>query len=276
MYLDVVHLRAFYDLPLGRLLRSLIGAPIREMWPELNGQRLLGLGYAGPFMRALPGFGGTSDRGDAGARRARCPGRVSATVPVHLVEDASLPFPDISFDRIMLVHALDHCSEPEAVLKEAWRLLSPGGRLIAVVPNRRGLWAQSELSPFGYGRPYSGGQLKDLLKSCEFNVVDDKEALFMPPSKARTILRAARTWEGIGRRIWPVFGGVLVVEAEKVVFQSLPADGKKSRLRVLRPVFIPEGVATGLKPVRAVRSPEDDPVARGAGGVLIPSSCATG
>nr|WP_319384718.1 class I SAM-dependent methyltransferase [uncultured Roseibium sp.] len=253
MYLDVVHLRAFYDLPLGRLLRSLIGAPIREMWPELNGQRLLGVGYAGPFMRP---YLDSAERAIAAmpAPQGAVPWPRERDSACTLVEDASLPFPDISFDRIMLVHALDHCSEPEAVLKEAWRLLSPGGRLIAVVPNRRGLWAQSELSPFGYGRPYSSGQLKDLLKSCEFNVVDDKEALFMPPSKARTILRAARTWEGIGRRIWPVFGGVLVVEAEKVVFQSLPADGKKSRLRVLRPVFIPEGVATGLKPVRAVRS----------------------
>ncbi|WP_306142223.1 class I SAM-dependent methyltransferase [Roseibium sp. MMSF_3412] len=253
MYLDVVHLRAFYDLPLGRLLRSLIGAPIRDMWPELDGQRLLGLGYAGPFMRP---YLDSAERAIAAmpAPQGAVPWPRERDSACTLVEDASLPFPDISFDRIMLVHALDHCSEPEAVLKEAWRLLSPGGRLIAVVPNRRGLWAQSELSPFGYGRPYSSGQLKDLLKSCEFNVVDDKEALFMPPSKARTILRAARTWEGIGRRIWPVFGGVLVVEAEKVVFQSLPADGKKSRLRVLRPVFIPEGVATGLKPVRAVRS----------------------
>ena len=69
-------------------------------------------------------------------------------------------------------------------------------------------------------------------------------------------LRAARTWEGIGRRIWPAFGGVLIMEAEKVVFQSLPVDGKKSRFRVLRPVFIPEGVATGLKPVRSVHRAE--------------------
>lgn len=169
-----------------------------------------------------------------------------------LVEDDDLPLPDAYFDRVMLVHALDHCSDPAALLREAWRVLAPGGRLIAVVPNRRGLWAQSELSPFGYGRPYSGGQLKDLLKSCQFNVLDDREALFMPPSRKRAILRAARTWESIGRRIWPVFGGILVVEAEKVVFQSLPSGGQKSRLRVLRPVFIPEGVATGLKPVRSV------------------------
>ncbi|POF32786.1 class I SAM-dependent methyltransferase [Roseibium marinum] len=253
MYLDVVHLRAFYDLPLGRLLRGLIGTPIRKMWPDLKGQSLLGIGYAGPFMRP---YLDKAERVIAAmpAPQGAVPWpREKNSSACTLVEDDALPFPDAYFDRIMLVHALDHCADPAALLREAWRVLAPGGRLIAVVPNRRGLWAQSELSPFGYARPYSGSQLKELLKTCQFNVLEDREALFMPPSRARFILRAARTWEGIGRRMWPAFGGILIMEAEKLVFKSLPADGKKSRLRVLRPVFLPEGVATGLKPVRAVQ-----------------------
>jgi len=251
MYLDVVHLRAFYDLPLGRLLRGLIGSPIRKMWPDLTGQSLLGIGYAGPFIRP---YLDKAERVIAAmpAPQGAVPWPRERNGACALVEDAALPFPDVFFDRIMLVHALDHCTDPALLLKEAWRVLAPGGRLIAVVPNRRGLWAQSELSPFGYGRPYSSSQLKELLKNCQFNVLEDKEALFMPPSKARFILRGARTWESIGSRLLPAFGGILIMEAEKVVFQSLPADGRKSRLRVLRPVFIPEGVATSLTPTRAV------------------------
>ncbi|MEP3045410.1 MAG: class I SAM-dependent methyltransferase [Roseibium sp.] len=253
MYLDVVHLRAFYDLPLGRLLRGLIGSPIRTMWPDLKGQSLLGIGYAGPFMR--PYIGNVE--------------RAIAAMPapqgaVHwprerenasaLIEDGALPFQDLSFDRIMLIHALDHCADPTTLLKEAWRVLSPGGRLIVVVPNRRGLWAQSELSPFGYGRPYSRRQVKELLRNCQFNIMNESNALFMPPSKKRTILKAAKTWEGIGKRFWPTFGGLLLIEAEKAVFGSVPANGTKSRLRVPRPVFIPEGVATGMKPVRSIQT----------------------
>ncbi|GAA0785224.1 class I SAM-dependent methyltransferase [Roseibium denhamense] len=252
MYLDVVHLRAFYDLPLGRLLRSLVGAPIRKMWPDLKGQSLLGIGYAGPFMRP---YLDNAERAIAGmpAPQGAIPWPPERDSACALVQDGALPFPDAYFDRVMLVHAIDHCSDPSSMLKEVWRVLAPGGRVIAVVPNRRGLWARSEHSPFGYGRPYSSGQLKELMKNSQFNVLDDREAVFMPPSKSRYIVQAARTWESVGRRIWPAFGGILIMEAEKVIFRSIPTGGEKARLRVLRPVFIPEGVATGLKPVRAAR-----------------------
>lgn len=251
MYLDVVHLRTFYDLPLGRVLRGLIGAPVRDMWPDLKGQNLLGIGYAGPFMRPyLDAVDRAIAAMPAPQGAMRWP-RERQTNLCTLVEDDALPFPDAYFDRVMLVHALDHCADPAALLREVWRVMAPGGRLIAIVPNRRGLWAQSELSPFGYGRPYSGRQVRELLTGGQFNVKADSNALFMPPSKTRTVLKSARTWENVGRRLWPTFGGVLIMEAEKVVFRSLPADGKKSRLEVFRPVFLPEGVASGLKPVRS-------------------------
>jgi SAM-dependent methyltransferase len=253
MYLDVVHLRAFYDLPLGQLLRGLIGAPVAQMWPDIQGQSLLGLGYAGPFMRRYHGSAERIISAMPAPQGAIHWPREHAN-SCALVEDEALPFSDATFDRIMLVHALDHCSDPSAMLREVWRVLAPGGRVIIVVPNRRGLWARSELSPFGYGRPYSGSQLKELMKNCQFNVLSDSEALFMPPSRAVSIQRTARTWENLGRRFWPAFAGILILEAEKLVFRSLPVDGKKSRLRVLRPVFIPDGAATGLKPVRREQS----------------------
>ncbi len=253
MYLDVVHLRAFYDLPLGQLLRGLIGDPVERMWPDLKGQSLLGVGYAGPFMRP---YLGSIERAVAAmpAPQGAIHWPREKDNACALIEDEALPFHDATFDRIMLVHALDHCSDPSAMLREAWRVLAPGGRLITIVPNRRGLWARSEFSPFGYGRPYSGRQLRELLKNCQFNVLDDSGALFMPPSRSISVQRSARTWEALGARFLPAFAGILIMEAEKLVFRSLPANGKKSRLRVLRPVFLPDGATTGLKPVRKTQS----------------------
>ncbi|WP_417687469.1 class I SAM-dependent methyltransferase [Roseibium sp.] len=249
MYLDVADLRTFYDLPLGRLLRVLIGGRVRTLWPSLEGQSLLGIGYAGPFMRP---YLGSAERCIAAmpAQQGAVGWPREADNAATLVEDSRLPFSDAYFDRVMVVHALDHAADPSAILREAWRVLAPGGRLIAIVPNRRGLWAQSELSPFGYGRPYSRGQLRNLLKSCQFDVIGQEEALFLPPSRLRFVLRSARTWEGLGRRLWPAFSGLLIMEAEKKVYRGIPVEGSRSALRVLRPVFIPDGAPAGFKPMR--------------------------
>lgn len=251
MFLDVADLRTFYDLPVGRLLRVLIGGRIRTLWPDLKEQRLLGIGYAGPFMRP---YLGSAERCIAAmpAQQGAVGWPREADNCAAMVDETDLPFSDASVDRVMVVHALDHAADPAAILREAWRVLVPGGRLIAVVPNRRGLWSQSEASPFGYGRPYSGGQLRDLLRNCQFDVVQQDAALYLPPTRAPFVLRSARTWEGIGRRLWPAFAGVLIVEAEKRIYRGVPVEEAKG-LRVLKPLFIPEGAAAGMKPVRRTR-----------------------
>ena len=53
MYLDVVDLRAFYAEHLGQVAAGLIGARLRKHWPSLKGERLLGMGYATPYLPAL-------------------------------------------------------------------------------------------------------------------------------------------------------------------------------------------------------------------------------
>ena len=249
MYLDVADLRTFYDLPIGRLLRVLIGGHIRSFWPGLRNQSLLGIGYAGPFMRP---YLSSAERCIAAmpAQQGAVPWPREIGSTATLVEENHLPFSDAFFDRALLVHVLDHCADPSAVLRETWRVLAPGGRMIVVVPNRRGLWSQSELSPFGYGRPYSRGQLKALLRGSQFDVLGGAEALFMPPSRARFVLRSARSWEAIGKKLWPAFSGLLIVEAEKKVFRGVPVNGKRDPLRVFRPVFIPERAPAGMKPIR--------------------------
>ncbi|MBB98198.1 MAG: methyltransferase type 11 [Rhodobacteraceae bacterium] len=246
MYLDVVHQRTFYDLPLGRMLRVLVGARIRSFWPELRDRRLIGIGYAGPYMRpyldeaercvaAMPAAQGVVawPRG----------GRNSAT----LVDETELPFFDNSFDNALVVHGVDHSGDPDAMLREVWRVLAPGGRMIVVLPNRRGLWARSEISPFGYGRPFSRSQIEALLRSCQFNTLGTGEALFLPPTKSRMLLRSARAWERVGQRLWPAFAGLLLVEAEKQIYRGTPV-GKTRLIRSFRPTFIPDGAATGLSP----------------------------
>jgi hypothetical protein len=120
-----------------------------------------------------------------------------------------------------------------------WRVLSPGGKLVIVVPNRRGMWARFEHTPFGTGRPFSRGQLTKVLRAANFTPAAWSDGLHFPPWRQRSLLRFSPTAERLGRRFWPIFSGVVVVEAEKRLYQGLPVTERASR-RVFVPVLTPQ------------------------------------
>lgn len=163
MSLDVVDLRNFYSQRLGTVARRFVGRGIRTRWPNEHGQRVLGIGYATPYLGL---FREEAERCLAFMPAAqgvvKWPSREPALAA--LVDEYDLPLPDAAVDRVLLVHALEMSSDPISLLREAWRVLAPGGRLLAVVPNRRGLWARMDTTPFGHGRPYSRSQITNLLR----------------------------------------------------------------------------------------------------------------
>ena len=116
------------------------------------------------------------------------------------------------------------------MLKEVWRVLAGGGRVLIVAPNRRGIWARLDRTPFGSGRPYTMSQLSQLLRDEQFTPVGADAALFIPPVRRRMMLRSAAAWERIGKRWFPTFAGVLMVEATKQIYAK-PAASRAPRRR---------------------------------------------
>ena len=119
------------------------------------------------------------------------------------------------------------------MLRELWRVLKDDGRLLVVVPNRRGMWAHVEATPFGHGQPYSFGQIGRLLADTMFRVERRDTALYVPPMHLRLVLRSARLWERGGRLLAPQLAGVTITEAVKDVYAAMPIEAVARRRLVL-------------------------------------------
>jgi SAM-dependent methyltransferase len=227
---DVIDLRDFYRTGLGQVARRMIRRAIQRVWPDLRGLRLLGVGYTTPFLTAIasetertialmPAALGVLGWPSDGPNR------------VTLADEGELPFADYSIDRVLIVHAVETSEQIHPMLKEIWRVLAGGGRLLIVAPNRRGIWARLDRTPFGSGRPYTMSQISQLLRDELFTPIGSDTALFIPPLRKGIVLRSAAAWERIGKRWFPTFAGVVLIEATKQIYAK-PALSRLPRRRL--------------------------------------------
>lgn len=238
---DVLQLREFYASPLGEAARQMIGRKVAEAWGETTGLDILGLGYATPFVgffrpvarrvvAAMPAQQGV-EVWPVGEKNLTC-----------LTGEDNLPFANALFDRILAVHALEESPDPLALLREVWRVLAPSGRVVVAVAARNGLWANTEGTPFGHGRPYSRSQLAELLREAELEPSGWTRALYVPP--VSWMSHWAEGFEQTGSRLWPKFAGVVLTEAVKQTFAVKP-KGARVRVRIAPPVLAPAPTPAG-------------------------------
>lgn len=251
---DIIDLCNFYATPLGMAAGRSISLSLSPIWRPISQERLLGLGYATPY---LSRFGADCERSLAFMPAAQGAERWPAGAPLRtaLVGIEDLPLGDSSIDRILMVHALEFAENPEALLAETWRVLAPGGSLIIVVPHRRGVWARFEHTPFGSGRPWSRGQLTRLLRSVTFTPNAWGEALFFPPFERQQLVGFAPAMERIGRKLWPMFAGVVIIEAVKQLHRGIPVASAAKERRAAKPVLVPAGAGAGAR-ARADHRPD--------------------
>jgi SAM-dependent methyltransferase len=76
-----------------------------------------------------------------------------------------VPFPDESFDLIVLLDVLEHIGEDKAALAALAAKLKPGGHLLVTVPAFSFLWSEHDESHHHHRR-YRLPQLTGLMKQC--------------------------------------------------------------------------------------------------------------
>ncbi len=236
--MDVVTFREFYGQAFGQRVAHSLSARLTHFATQRPGQRVMGLGFAPPY---LPLFESpdSSTLAFMQARQGVTRWPVDKPTRAALVDECELPLLESVMDVALVIHGLEFAETPLDMLHEIWRVLSPQGKLILVVPNRRGLWSASDATPFGDGQPFSRSQIAGLLKQARFTVTRWDSSLHFLPSRHRWAMAAAPALEAIGRRMATALSGVIIVEAEKQVYAF--TSGKRARRfsHRFRPVLLP-------------------------------------
>lgn len=221
MFRNVVDLRDFYATNAGCVVRRVLRQKIRHVWPDVTGATIMGMGFATPYLGV---FNGHAERAFAimPPRQGALHWPHGEPSLVAMADDEELPFDNASIDRVLMVHSLEFVEKLQPTLREIWRVLSGNGRLLIIAPNRAGVWARTDSTPFGHGTPYSINQLKYYLRENMFEPEYSARALYIPPVNSRVVLSTTKAWERIGGRFFSTFGGVNIVEASKQLISATP------------------------------------------------------
>jgi SAM-dependent methyltransferase len=118
--------------------------------------------------------------------RAAVDAATHAALKVTQGDLLSHPFAPESFDAVTMSHVIEHLVDPKRHLREAWRLLRPGGRLVLLTPNANS-WGHRHygadwrgLEPPRHLQIFTLPSLKQTLRELDFDI-----------SRARTSARDA-------------------------------------------------------------------------------------
>lgn len=229
--MNIVEIAEFYDRPLGQMAQGLVSARLQLQRGAAPDQLVMGLGYALPYLR--------SEARNVAFMMARS-GVVhwpqTGEVRSALVDELDLPLVESCVDTALLVHAIEFSESAEDMLAEVWRVLAPQGRLLLVVPNRRGLWSSTDVTPFGQGQPFSRSQIMALLKAAQFSITRIEHSLMSPPWLGAGFTRAM---EGASHLALRRFSGVIVIEAQKQIYAYSTGKPVRRLVSRLRPVLLP-------------------------------------
>jgi SAM-dependent methyltransferase len=231
----------WFSTPLGSLTLSKTRGCITDALRAVPGQELLILGVPLP-RECLEGcllrtrYFGVEDQNTVAPYRDA----VDARTAVFVSESGMLPFPGDSVNAIVIHHGLDITSRPHDMVREAGRVLAPGGHLVVAGFNPWSLWGLRRFASSRRGSfPWNGNfiaphRLTDWLRVLGFTLDNVRYFLLRPPIP--DVGFWDRTWcQKLRSRVDLPLGGAYVACARKQAVIMRPV---RERRRVLRPAVI--------------------------------------
>ncbi|WP_296695686.1 class I SAM-dependent methyltransferase [Thiocapsa sp. UBA6158] len=229
----LAELQDWYRLPLGAEVAALESACVQRLLSDTFGYYLVQIGVTESFRDAMASsrirhrilMPCEQPSGHGGREIVGLPSR--------------LPLASDSIDALLLPHTLDFSPDPQAVLREAERVLIPEGRVILLGFNALSAWGLwSLLHGSGTQVPWCGHfrtafQIEVWLSMLGFDIERREHIMFRPPFR-RALGPSCAAFDTLGRRLWPILGGVYLIRAVKRVATLTPlrpAWGRRSLLR---------------------------------------------
>jgi len=138
-----------------------------------------------------------------------------------------LPFSDNSIDVVFLPHTLELVVDPEAVLREVYRVLIPEGHLLIAGFNPLSFWGMRQFTRVNHAEsPWSGKfssalRLKRQLTHLGLTIQSVDDFFYRPPIKSTVWLNKCLFLETLGRLVWLYPGGGYLLMATK---QAIPVQ----------------------------------------------------
>ena len=164
-----------------------------------------------------------------------------------------LPVASDSVDLVILMHHLSNTSEPHAILREAFRILIPEGKLVIIDFNPMSLWGlrhffQSWLEhvPFK-GHFYTARRIDDWMRLLGFDQDLHYRVGYLPPIQKASVTRHM-TWFEKGNRKWlPMLGALNLMVYSKNISPLTPVRHRWVTRKLLPGKIARPSVGRGMK-----------------------------
>ncbi|WP_188749976.1 class I SAM-dependent methyltransferase [Marinobacterium zhoushanense] len=233
----------WFDSPLGGELIEVEQQLLEQVLPTLFGYHLLQIGVDSrrPMFAASP-----------------VPHRILLGPSLELgmekrsivASNSELPVQSDSMDVVLLHHALDFAENPHQVLREAARVLRPGGHMVILGFNPASLWGIARYLRRRKQVPWSAhfirhGRLQDWLGLLELTEVRTLSGLYMPPFESLRRRQRSAWLRALAQRAPAHSGAALLVVARKDVPGMTPLRTPWRRKLISLPVIEPKPTARG-------------------------------